>query len=253
MLCGRGAPTCPGPFTGSWAVGAAHSLLYLHPPANWVVRRPPGRRLRVRASPSPFSVAWPELGEPASRPRVPRQPLPGRGERCAVPLGFCLPWAVPAAGPTPVVAVLTYLAAINTLVVLFQRPGLPLDRAGSTLPTLWAAAGSLRRAPTGPPCSATASPGCWSGVRRYMLFTGHVVEGVWLGLVGVFLGSVACQGSYEQVAASGASEGPTGGPVRQPPGRTVPPSLDLRHWVENTSPAPPQVVPGGVRRAPWKE
>src|SRR5205823_5910591 len=61
---------------------------------------------------------------------------------------------------------------------------------------------------------------------------GQFIGGLWLGLIGLFLNNAA-RSSFQQVLIRQAFAGE---PVRQfmnPEPLVVPPSLDLRHWVED--------------------
>jgi Zn-dependent protease/CBS domain-containing protein len=151
------------------------------------------------------------------------------GMGCAV-----LTWLGYEAGWAPsVVVVLGYLAFINLLVLAFNLiPAFPLDGGRMLRSILWGATGSLRQA------TYWASRGgqafawlliLWGVVQ---LFAGNWLGGIWSGLIGLFL-NTAAQGSYQQVLIRKALQGE---PVRrfmnsQPV--AVPPSLDLRHWVED--------------------
>jgi CBS domain-containing protein len=68
------------------------------------------------------------------------------------------------------------------------------------------------------------------GVLQF--FRGNVIGGLWLGLIGMFLNNAA-RSSYQMVLVRQALQGE---PVRHfmnPEPVVVPPSLDLRHWVED--------------------
>ena len=145
-----------------------------------------------------------------------------------------LTWGGYAGGwPPAVVLVLGYLAFINLLVLAFNLiPAFPLDGGRVFRSMLWGATGNLRRA------TYLASRGgqffawlliAWGVVQ---FFTGNWLGGIWSGLIGLFL-NTAAQGSYQQVLVRKALQGE---PVerfmnRQP--IVVPPTLDLRHWVED--------------------
>jgi Zn-dependent protease/CBS domain-containing protein len=135
--------------------------------------------------------------------------------------------------PHPVVIVLGYLAFINGLVLAFNLiPAFPLDGGRVLRSILWGATGDLRRATRWAALLGQAF--AWLligwGVRQF--FMGNWLGGVWMGLIGMFLNKAA-QGSYQQVLVRQALQGE---PVRRfmnPDPIAVPPSLDLRHWVED--------------------
>jgi Zn-dependent protease/CBS domain-containing protein len=142
-------------------------------------------------------------------------------------LGYRLGW------PPQAVLVLGYLAGVNALVLTFNLvPAFPLDGGRVLRSILWAATGSLRRATY---WAALAGQGfAWAlilwGVLNF--FAGNWLGGVWIGLIGLFLANAA-QAGYQQVLVRKALEGE---PVRRfmnPDPVSVPPSLDLRSWVED--------------------
>jgi Zn-dependent protease/CBS domain-containing protein len=142
-------------------------------------------------------------------------------------------WGKEAIWPLPVVLVLSYLAWINWIVLAFNMiPAFPLDGGRVLRSILWGASGNLRRATR---WAATLGQGfAWFfiilGVVRF--FAGDVFGGLWMGLIGLFLNNAA-RSSYQQLLVRQALEGE---PVRQfmnPEPIVVPPSLDLRHWVED--------------------
>jgi Zn-dependent protease len=135
--------------------------------------------------------------------------------------------------PHLMVLVLGFLAAINGTVLVFNLiPAFPLDGGRVLRSILWGATGSLRRATY---WAALAGQGfAWAliawGVVQF--FTGNWLNGIWLGLIGMFLNNAARSG-YQQVVMRQALQ-------REPVRRfmntepiVVPPSLDLRHWVED--------------------
>ena len=150
----------------------------------------------------------------------------------AIVLGI-LAWVGYHVGWSPeVVLVLGYLAVINAAVLVFNMiPAFPLDGGRVLRSILWAATGKLRQATY---WAAMLGQGFgWlligGGVMEF--FWGNWLGGIWLGLIGFFL-SNAARSSYQQVLIRQALQGE---PVRrfmnsQP--IVVPPSLDLRHWVE---------------------
>jgi Zn-dependent protease len=134
--------------------------------------------------------------------------------------------------PPAVVLVLGYLSFINLLVLAFNLiPAFPLDGGRVLRSILWGITGNLRQA------TYVASRGgqafawlliAWGVVQ---FFAGNWLGGIWSGLIGLFLNSAA-QGSYQQVLIRKALQGELVRRFMNPQPITVPPSLDLRHWVE---------------------
>ena len=134
--------------------------------------------------------------------------------------------------PAFVVIILAYLASINGLIAVFNMlPAFPLDGGRVLRSILWATMGRLG--------SATWWASKIGQVFAWLLIFGGLVlllygdwGGLWLGLIGWFLNRAA-QGSYQQVLIKQALEGE---PVRRfmdPNPVSVPPSLDLSHWVDD--------------------
>jgi len=134
--------------------------------------------------------------------------------------------------PHPIVIVLGFLAAINALVLVFNMvPAFPLDGGRVLRSILWGVTGDLRRATR---WAAAAGQGfawfliAWGFLQ---LFSGNWLNGIWIGLIGLFLNSAA-RGAYQQVLIKQMLQGE---PVRRFMNTepiTVPPTLDLRHLVE---------------------
>jgi Zn-dependent protease len=133
----------------------------------------------------------------------------------------------------PVVAVLAYLAWINWSVLIFNLiPAFPLDGGRVLRSILWGISKNLRRA-TG------WAAGLGQGFAWLMILvgvisfiSGFVYQGIWLGLIGLFLNNAA-RDSYRQVLIQQALRGE---PIRQFMNRqpiVVSPFLDLRSWVED--------------------
>jgi Zn-dependent protease/CBS domain-containing protein len=135
--------------------------------------------------------------------------------------------------PHPVVLVLGNLALVNGIVLIFNLiPAFPLDGGRVLRSIVWGATGNLRRATYW--ASLAGQSFAWVliawGVLRF--FSGDWIGGIWSGLIGMFLNNAA-RSSYEQVVLRQALEHE---PVRRfmnPEPIVVPPSLDLRRWVED--------------------
>jgi Zn-dependent protease/CBS domain-containing protein len=137
------------------------------------------------------------------------------------------------AGPATVAFPLRYLAGINLAVLIFNLvPALPLDGGRVLRSVLWAIMRNLRRATYWAALSGQAFAWLLIGLGVLNFFAGSVVNGVWLGLIGLFL-SHAAQGSYQQVLVRQVLKGE---PVSRFMNRhpiVVPPVLDLRGWTED--------------------
>ncbi len=133
----------------------------------------------------------------------------------------------------PMVIVLGYLALVNGLVLAFNLvPAFPLDGGRVLRSILWAAMGNLRRATYWASLLGQAFAWLLMGFGILEFFTGDWFDGVWLGLIGLFLNNAA-RSSYQQVLIQQALRGE---PVRRFMNRepiVVPPSLDLGRWVED--------------------
>jgi CBS domain-containing protein len=137
--------------------------------------------------------------------------------------------------PIEAVVILSYLAFINLVVLGFNLiPAFPLDGGRVLRSILWGAMKNLRRATR--IAAFLGQAFAWVlivlGVLNFFAGDGYWVNGLWLGLIGLFLNNAA-QASYQQVPLKQALQGE---PVRRfmnPEPIVVPPSLDLEHWVED--------------------
>jgi Zn-dependent protease/CBS domain-containing protein len=149
-------------------------------------------------------------------------------------VGFAvLAWVGYASGwPHALVLVLGYLAVVNALVLVFNLiPAFPLDGGRVLRSILWGAMGNLRRATYWAALAGQVFAWILIAYGVVEFFGGNWVGGIWSGLIGMFLNSAARSG-YQQVLVRQALEHE---PVRRfmnPEPIVVPPSLDLRHWVE---------------------
>lgn len=132
----------------------------------------------------------------------------------------------------PVEVVLEYLAMINLAVLVFNLiPAFPLDGGRVFRSLLWGATGNLRRATY---YASLLGQGfawllIWMGVLN--LFAGHLLQGVWLGLIGMFVNNAA-RASYQQVIVRQLLQGEPVSRFMNPQPIVVPLNLDLRTWVE---------------------
>ena len=134
--------------------------------------------------------------------------------------------------PVPLVGVLSYLAWINLIVVVFNLiPAFPLDGGRVLRSFLWHVRGSLRWA-----TRVTATIGASFGFFLVMLgvfslIRGNLVGGMWQALIGMFLRSAA-QMSYQQVLIRRALEGEPIHRFMQTAVKAVPPWLTIEQLVE---------------------
>jgi Zn-dependent protease len=131
-----------------------------------------------------------------------------------------------------VVIVLGYLASINALVLVFNLiPAFPLDGGRVLRSILWGATGNQRRATYWASLFGQAFAWFLMALGIFQLFQGDL-GGLWSILIGMFINGAA-QSGYQQVLIRQTLQGE---PVRRFMNRepiTVPPSLDLHHWVED--------------------
>jgi Zn-dependent protease/CBS domain-containing protein len=135
--------------------------------------------------------------------------------------------------PWPVVLVLAYLALINTVVLIFNLvPAYPLDGGRVLRAILWGATGNLKTATWWASLAGRGFAWLLIAWGLMQMFSGHWMEGIWSGLIGLFLNSAAGSG-YQQVLVREALHGE---PVRHfmtTDPIVVPASLDLMHWVQD--------------------
>jgi Zn-dependent protease/CBS domain-containing protein len=150
----------------------------------------------------------------------------------AITLGLLAMQGYRAGWPPPVVLVLSYLASINALVLIFNLvPAFPLDGGRVLRSILWAATGNLRRATRW--ASLAGQVFAWVlilwGVTH--LFSENWMSGIWLVLIGLFLNEAARSG-YQQVLVRQALQGEPVHRFLNAEPIVTPPGIDLRQWVE---------------------
>ena len=134
--------------------------------------------------------------------------------------------------PAPVVMVLWALAAINGSVLVFNMiPAFPLDGGRVLRSALWGYTGSVRRATYWASLLGQGFAWLLIAVGVWSFFDGQVWNGVWTGLIGLFLNNAA-RSSYQQVLIRQALEGEPVSRFMNPDPVTVPPALDLRTWLD---------------------
>lgn len=174
-------------------------------------------------------------GEPASAKTEFAMAIAGPISSYVLAFGFyALSWIADAIGMyVPFVAVLTYLAMINTMLATFNLiPAFPLDGGRVFRAALWAWKGNLAWA-----TRYASRVGAAFGLALVVfgvlnVVQGDFVSGMWLALIGLFLNGAA-GASFQQLRARQALEGQ---PVRRFMSRnpvTVSPQMRIRELVEN--------------------
>lgn len=222
-----------------WSVAFATAILFfvcilLHEFGHALVARRQGMPIRGITLFLFGGVA--EIGEePTSAGREFRMAIAGPAVSLVlVGLFAILAWVGSQSDWAPIVVImLGYLATINLLILAFNLvPAFPLDGGRVLRSILWALTGSLPRATQW--ASMAGQAFAWLliawGVAQF--FTGNWVSGIWTGLIGLFL-SNAAQSSYRQVLLRQALHGERVRRFMNPQPIVVPPSLDLRRWVED--------------------
>ncbi|MFL5339212.1 MAG: site-2 protease family protein [Gemmataceae bacterium] len=132
-----------------------------------------------------------------------------------------------------IVIVLGYLATINAIVLAFNLiPAFPLDGGRVLRSILWAVTGNLRRATWWAALAGQAFAWLLIALGVLQFFAGNWLGGVWTGIIGLFLNNAA-RGSYQQVLIRQALEGEPVYRFMNPHPITVPPAINLLHWVED--------------------
>jgi Zn-dependent protease/CBS domain-containing protein len=220
-----------------WLLGAATALgffacIVLHELGHAVVARAVG--IRVRGITLFLFGGVAELEEePASARAEFLMAIAGPAVSAALAALF---WFL--AGLVPLQALafaLDYLTVINLAVLVFNLvPAFPLDGGRVLRSLLWVAMRNLRRATYWAALCGVGFSWLLIGTGLVFLFSGpgYLFQGIWLGLIGLFLQNAA-RASYQQVLIRQALQGE---PVSRFMSRkpiVVPPDLDLRHWVED--------------------
>ncbi len=137
------------------------------------------------------------------------------------------------AWPRSAELVFEYLAWINGALLVFNLvPAFPLDGGRVFRSILWGISGNVRRATYW--AAAIGQGFAWLLIAWgvWQFFHRDVFGGIWLGLIGMFLNNAA-RASYQQVVLRQALQGEPVSRFMNLQPIVVPPSLDLRSWVED--------------------
>ena len=126
-----------------------------------------------------------------------------------------------------VLAVLGYLGFINVLLLLFNLiPGFPLDGGRIARAIAWRVTGNRTRATRFAGALGRAFSFLLIGVGIFAFLQGAVVTGIWMGIVGVFLGQAA-RSAVVQTEIASRIEGLSVSDVMDAEPVAVPRDLDL--------------------------
>lgn len=128
---------------------------------------------------------------------------------------------------------LMYLAWINLAVLIFNMiPAFPLDGGRVLRSILWAVMDNVRRATYIASLLGQGFAWLFIFIGVLQLFSGNFLQGIWLGLIGMFLNNAA-QASYQSVYIRQILGGePVARFMTREP-IVVSPDIDLRHLVED--------------------
>lgn len=143
-------------------------------------------------------------------------------------------WLLSGLVTEPAVALpLQYLAWINVAVLVFNLvPAFPLDGGRVLRSVLWAVMDNLRRATYWASQIGQGFAVFLIAMGVLQFLAGFIIQGIWLGLIGLFL-SNAARGGYERVLIRQVLQGEPVGRFMNPNPIVVEPWIDLRAWVED--------------------
>ncbi len=150
----------------------------------------------------------------------------------AIVLLFSVAVTEPVFGETPAIVVATYVGWINAFLAIFNMvPAFPLDGGRVLRSALWAFTKNLRKS-----TRIVSEIGSGFGlalifIGAFSLFSGNLVNGIWLILLGLFVRS-ASKSSYEQLLVRKMLAGQ---PISQFMHRdvvTVPQNATLKEFIE---------------------
>ena len=144
---------------------------------------------------------------------------------------------------SPPEGILFYLAVTNVLLGVFNLiPGFPLDGGRVLRSIVWKITGSLTKATRVATISGQVIAYLFILWGIWQLFTGDVLNGIWIGFIGWFLLSAA-QSANTQVMLQSALRGVTVGEVMNPTPPTVPANISLQKLTDE------YFLPHGLRFA----
>ena len=144
---------------------------------------------------------------------------------------------------SPLEGILFYLAVTNVLLGVFNLiPGFPLDGGRVLRSIVWKLTGSLTKATRIASLSGQIIAYLFIFWGIWQLFTGGVLNGIWLGFIGWFLLSAA-QSANTQVMLQSALRGVTVSEVMNPTPPTVPATISLQQLIDD------YFLPHGLRCA----
>jgi Zn-dependent protease len=243
----------PGQTRGSyWLAGLVSTLLFfgsvlLHELSHTILARRSGLRV-----PSITLFLFGGAAETSDEPATPeaelRIALVGPATSLVLSALFWIASGLAAGdAPTLLVTVLRYLAGINLALAIFNLlPGLPLDGGRVLRALTWRWTGSRERASW---VASRAGQGLGVGLAvlgAYQLFTGNLIGGVWLVLIGLFLRGVA-EASYTGAVMRDALRGVRVGDVMARDVVSVPADLTVQELIED------YLLPTGHRSFPVLE
>lgn len=136
------------------------------------------------------------------------------------------------AGIGPAVTMFMWLGPVNLMLGVFNLiPGFPLDGGRVLRSLLWALTRDLERATRWASYTGRAFAYTLMGLGVLQAFAGNVVGGLWLLLIGWFLGNAA-RGSYEQLLVSRAVDALVVRNLMRTSFESVAPDVRLDRFVE---------------------
>jgi Zn-dependent protease/CBS domain-containing protein len=144
---------------------------------------------------------------------------------------------------SPLEGILFYLAVTNVLLGVFNLiPGFPLDGGRVLRSIVWKITGSLTKATRIASISGQVIAYLFILWGIWQLFSGDILNGIWIGFIGWFLLSAA-QSANTQVMLQSALRGVTVGEVMNPTPPTVPATISLQQLIDD------YLLPHGLRCA----
>jgi Zn-dependent protease/CBS domain-containing protein len=145
---------------------------------------------------------------------------------------FFLLWQPLANHPSAVSAILTYLAATNLILGIFNLiPGFPLDGGRVLRAIVWKITGKQHKATNAAVFVGEAIAYLFIVAGIWWLFSGSVVDGLWLGFIGWFLLSAA-QSVHAQSRLEEVFKGVTVEQVMSKDFATVPANVSVQRLVD---------------------